>query len=151
MSPLQSVGPHDAAALFALHAPLFDPPWSEESLAWQLSQPGSAALAVRSEAAAMAGFVLLRTVVDEAEILIIAVDPARQRRGIGRVLLDGACALAQAQGAATLWLEVAVDNAAALALYAGAGFEPAGRRPRYYSRAGGAAVDALLLRRALAG
>lgn len=48
-------------------------------------------------------------------------------------------------GATRLFLEVAEDNAAARALYDRLGFEPAGRRPRYYSRPNGPAVDALLL------
>ena len=48
-----------------------------------------------------------------------------------------------------LWLEVAVDNAAAVALYEKAGFETTGRRPRYYARPSGERVDALLMRRLL--
>ena len=56
---------------------------------------------------------------------------------------------ARAFGAAVIWLEVAVDNAAAISLYQGLGFEAAGRRNHYYARDGGAAVDALIMRHVL--
>ena len=44
---------------------------------------------------------------------------------------------------------MAADNAAAIALYRSAGFEPVGRRAAYYARPDGPAVDALVLRRTL--
>jgi len=48
-----------------------------------------------------------------------------------------------------MFLEVAADNLAAQSLYAGAGFNPIGRRPAYYIRSGGQAVDAVILSAAL--
>ena len=61
-------------------------------------------------------------------------------------LLAAAIGLAQESGAESMFLEVAEDNAAALALYAKAGFTEAGRRRGYYRRSGGTAVDARVLR-----
>ena len=58
--------------------------------------------------------------------------------------MQAAAGCAAVAGAQSLWLEVAQDNAAALALYAAVGFEVIGRRPAYYRRAKGA-VDALTL------
>ncbi|MFX8246689.1 hypothetical protein ABTL56_19205, partial [Acinetobacter baumannii] len=52
-------------------------------------------------------------------------------------------------GAEGLFLEVAADNEPAIALYRSAAFVPVGRRAGYYRRPGGAAMDALVLRRAL--
>ena len=88
------------------------------------------------------GFVLARTVADEAEILTLAVDPLMQRHGAGRLLLRAAMHAARQRGAAAMFLEVAPSNAAALALYGAAGFVQVGRRPRYYPGGG----DALVLR-----
>ena len=48
-------------------------------------------------------------------------------------------------GAKRIFLEVAEDNAAGLALYRKLGFVEAGRRKRYYERPGNARVDALTL------
>lgn len=130
----------DAAALAALHAAAFESPWSAGELAALLAAPGVFALAEPGE-----GFVLARVAADEAEILTLAVAPAARRRGLGRRLTEAAAELAAAQGAASLFLEVAEDNAAGRGLYAAAGFVEAGRRPGYYARPGTAAVDALIL------
>ena len=62
------------------------------------------------------GFVLSRLAADEAEILTIAVDGAHQGRGVGRALLSENLRQAANAGAKVMFLEVAKDNAAALAL-----------------------------------
>ena len=87
---------------------------------------------------------------DEAEVLTLAVRPHARRHGRGRALVQAAADLLAHAGAAELRLEVAADNAAALALYAACGFEPTGRRRGYYARGAGApAMDALTLLRRL--
>lgn len=137
-------GPEAAATLAAIHAEAFDRLWSAAALADLLASPGVAALAQGED-----GFILVRRVLDEAEVLTLAVRPAARRRGVGRALVEAAAGgLAQA-GAGELWLEVACDNAAALALYTAAGFAEAGRRRGYYPREGGPGVDAVVLRRRL--
>ena len=81
----------------------------------------------------------------ETEILSIGVLPERRRRGIAGTLLNAVFAEAERRGGDSVVLEVAADNDPARRLYAGLGFRPVGRRPRYYNRATGAA-DALILR-----
>ena len=95
------------------------------------------------------GFILCRSIAGEAEILTLAVDPARRRRGAGRALVEAAAGMAATLGAEEMFLEVAVDNPAALALYEAAGFARVGRRPGYYARTDGADVDAVVMRREL--
>ena len=90
-------------------------------------------------------FILIRAVLDEAEILTLAVRPEARRKGYARGLVEAAAALARAAGVCQLYLEVAEDNAAALALYRATGFVEVGRRPGYYARVGGPDVAALLL------
>ena len=128
-----------AARLADLHAAAFPAPWDAAAFAALLDQSGVLAIE------APGGFILIRTVADEAEILTLAVDPVARRRGLGaRLVRDGAAAAA-AGGAARLFLEVGDDNPAALALYARAGFLEAGRRPGYYARPDGPPRDALIL------
>jgi ribosomal-protein-alanine N-acetyltransferase len=91
-----------------------------------------------------AGFVLWRTVADEAEILTICTAPNMRRRGVGKYLLDAAIAAVSGAGAKRLLLEVAVDNAPAIGLYRATGFTEEGRRPGYYRTEAGP-VDALIL------
>ncbi len=128
-----------AARLADLHAAAFPAPWDAAAFEALLDQSG--VLAIEGPE----GFILIRTVADEAEILTLAVDPVARRRGLGaRLVRDGTVAAAAA-GAARLFLEVADDNPAALALYARAGFLEAGRRPGYYARPDGPPRDALIL------
>lgn len=129
------VGPDAAALLAALDQDARGAAgWNAAAFADLLAMPG--ALALASEA----GFVLARVAADEAEIIMLAVRPDLRRAGHGRALLQAAMQAAGSQGAARLFLEVAEDNAAARALYAGFGFQVLGRRAQYYGT-----VDALVL------
>lgn len=132
--------------LAALHARAFTspPPWSAAAFADALADPASFLL-TRDGA-----FLLGRAVAGEAELLTLATDPARRRQGLARALLADFAAEARARGAASAFLEVAEDNAPARALYAAAGWETAGRRPRYYVRSGAEPVAAAILRLNLA-
>lgn len=125
--------------LAEIHAEAFDAPWDAMAFRDLLSQPGVIAVAE------VDGFILIRVVADEAEILTLAVRPAARRRGIAGRLTAQAAAAAQSLGATRLFLEVAEDNAPARALYAALGFQPAGRRRGYYARKDGPAADALIL------
>ena len=127
----------DAPALAALHALAFDHPWSAVEIA-ELLASGAVALMTAD------GFILVREAAGEAEILTLAVAPGARRQGLGRTLVEAAL---EWLGPADLFLEVAADNAAAIALYERTGFARAGIRRGYYPRPGGAA-DALILKRA---
>ena len=96
-----------------------------------------------------AGFALGRIVVDEAELLLLAVGPGHRRRGIGGALLQHYLAAAQERGAIRCHLEVREGNPA-IGLYNGAGFTAAGRRSGYYFGREGRLFDALTLSRRLA-
>lgn len=130
-------------ALAALHAEAFETSWSPEAFARLLDQPG-VSLKVEPD-----GFILLQAAADEAEILTLAVRPFARRQGLATRLVEAAAAQAAAGGTERLFLEVAEDNEPARALYSRLGFAQVGRRTRYYARAGGLTVDALLLARNL--
>jgi len=137
--------PADAAALARLHAGSFADAWSAAALADLMAAPGAFAL-VAEECVNPCGFVLVRAAGDEAEILTLAVAPEARGRGLGRALVRAAAEAAAELGAKALFLEVAVDNQAALGLYAALGFTEAGRRKAYYGRRGGPPTDALVMR-----
>lgn len=144
---LRRLLPQDAEAVAALHAGAYDAPWSAEGLVPLLADDRVVVIGLEDDGRLL-GFVLARHAADEAEILMLAVDPTARRRGHARRLLDAASRELRAHGAARLFLEVAEDNAAACALYAAAGFRPCGRRRLYYARLQGR-VDALVLSRSL--
>lgn len=135
-----------AAQLAALHARCFGTPrpWTEAEFAGFLADP-LAFLLVEGDA----GLLLGRAVAGEAELLTIAVAPEARRRGLGRKLMARFLYQARLRGAETAFLEVAADNAPAIALYTAAGFTPTGRRRGYYHPPQGQPVDALVLRRVL--
>ena len=129
----------DPAALAAIHAEAFDAPWDAASLTALLASPGVFAVEEAD------GFILIRVVADEAEILTLAVRPEARRSGLGARLVEAAMVRAAALGAERMFLEVAEDNVAARALYTRAGFVEAGRRRGYYARTDGSREDALVL------
>src|SRR5690606_36480470 len=95
-----------------------------------------------------AGFLLIRLALDEAEVLTLGVASSQRRRGLGAALLDTCLAALAEEGLVTLFLEVAVDNAAARSLYETRRFLAVGRRPGYLTGLAGP-VDALVLARSL--
>lgn len=92
----------------------------------------------------IAGFAVLQTVLDEAELHEIVIAAEWQRRGLGRQLLAAVLDSARSAGAARLLLEVRAGNDAAIALYAGSGFARTGMRRGYY-RATNGREDAILM------
>jgi len=137
---LRSLVPTDSALLAALHRQGFDEAWDEKAFAALLGTQG--VFGVLAGTAQPLGFVLCRAAADEAEVLTLFVPESFRRHGVATGLLDRALADAAAKGARALLLEVAADNAAAIAFYTARGFAEVGRRPRYYK----SAIDALTLK-----
>ncbi len=145
-----ATGPQDAAAIAATHARLFDEPWDPHSIASLLENPATVALVTTPAVeAGVAGFVIAHVAADEAEVLSIGVAPEWQRRGLGELLLRKVGDAAAARGATRLYVDVAEDNVAALALYTRLGFAATGRRKGYYAHRDAPPCDALLLVRTL--
>lgn len=137
---LRAASREESPALAALHATAFEHPWSAPEIDALMASPGVFALIVDGE-----GFILCRAIAGEAEILTLAVDPAARRRGAGRALVEAAAGLAEGLESDTLFLEVAHDNVAALALYDSAGFARVGLRRGYYA----SGADAVVMSRTL--
>lgn len=142
-------GVGDAPELAQLHAPSFSDAWPEEAFRSLIDRDGVVVLmGSRAPAGAAEGFILIRTVARECEVLTFCVADEAQRSGLGGALLDAACELALTQGAGEIFLEVGERNGAALSLYRGRGFLEVGRRAAYYHH-GADAADALVMRKAL--
>jgi ribosomal-protein-alanine N-acetyltransferase len=125
-----------------IHLAAFPPgqSWSRDVMLLQLELPTTFGLVHLD-----CGMILARVAADESEILTIAVPPAARRLGLGSALLRAAMGRAAARGAQSMFLEVAVNNNAARALYAAHGFAEVGLRRRYYTDG----TDALVLRSTL--
>ena len=154
-------GLDDAAAMSLLHAACFDAGWSQDAFEGLFADPHITGWVAQPEAAqpeaiaggegkgsrpaALEAMVLIRTVLDEAEILTLAVAPGARRHGLARRAVETAIVAVAALGASGLFLEVAASNEAARALYRSLGFEEVARRKAYYRKAGGGREDALVL------
>ena len=139
-----AASPRDAAAIAELHGQSFGRGWGEDEVYRLLIDRSVIAHRAMSRRA-LVGFIMSRMAADEAEILSVAVAPARRGRGLSRPLLDHHLRSLAGLGARAIFLEVDEHNVPACRLYEGAGFREAGRREAYY--ADGAA--ALVLRRDL--
>ena len=129
-------------------AQAFDPAYGE---AWTLPQlsgvmmmPGTWLTIARVDAAVL-GFALVRSVLDECELLLLAVHPAWRGRGVGRELLIDSLKTARRRGIKSMNLEVRSSNTA-IKLYEKTGFEYVHRRPGYSRGADGQLHDALSFR-----
>ncbi|TRO95925.1 GNAT family N-acetyltransferase [Glycocaulis profundi] len=142
---IETAGPEAAGLLAALHPAMFDDPWNEGAFKALLSSLGVTAL-IASRDGVAEGFVLYRAVADEAEVLTFGIAPDGRRAGTGRALLAAMEDRAEAAGAQRLFLEVSERNAAAIALYEGAGWTVCGGRKGYYADG----ADARLLEKRLA-
>ena len=126
-----AAGPAFFPVFAALHRVCFVRSWDEAAFAGLFDTPGTFGL-IAAEGGAPLGLCLYRVVADQAEILTIGVLPEARGTGAGRALLAAAAADAVARGAARLFLEVSVNNAAARRLYLGCGFVSIGLRRNYY-------------------
>ena len=117
--------------------------WTRSQCAGILPMAGVSLMLAHDRASGEAvGFSLVRSIVGESELLLLAVAPDHRRRGIGRELLQQFLDSARADGVTRAHLEVR-DGNPAIHMYRRAGFEPIGRRRNYYRGADGSLFDAL--------
>ena len=91
------------------------------------------------------GYFVAMSVLDEVHLLNITVNPAHQRQGWARLLLDALALWSRGRGAQWLWLEVRASNLRAQAIYQTHGFRRVGDRKRYYPADHGQREDAVVM------
>ena len=121
----------------------FSAPWSENSISSELTNPLSCWL-VALDGDRVAGYVGSQTVLDESDMMNIAVDPQYRRQGIARALVEDLVKCLARKESRCLTLEVRASNAGAIALYGKLGFVQVGLRKNYYRNP---REDAMILRK----
>ena len=119
----------------------FGEAWTRSQCAGILPMTG-VKLMLAQDGSKIIGFSLYRTIVDDAELLLLAVAPDAQGRGTGRRLLEHFVEDAKKNGASRIHLEVR-DGNPATTLYEAAGFVQSNRRRNYYHGRNGDRFDAL--------
>lgn len=136
MTPADMAATHKAA--FTLSRP-----WSEMEFSDLLSNSFNAVVGDTR------CFALIQVIAGEAELLTIATHPDHQRQGLAAQVMTDWHAQAASQGATRAFLDVAADNAAAIALYHKCGYAPLARRVGYYTRSTEEKIDAIVMQRGL--
>lgn len=139
----------DAKDLARIHAQSFYRGWPTEEFTRFLDDKASPVYIACDARRRIAGFALIRAVLDESELLSIAVDPKWRGKGVGRALLDAAFADLMHSPARRMFLEVDEQNHAAIGLYRKLGFATISSRKGYYPRPDGSAATALVMARDL--
>lgn len=131
----------------------FDPAWGEGwtrlQLGGALMMDGAFARRALDADEHPIGFTLSRRVLDEAELLLVAVMPRARGIGLGGALLGQALKDSRIRGCGRMFLEVRENNQTARNLYHTAGFFDVGRRPDYYLGCDGKRYSAITMQRNL--
>lgn len=125
----------DVDAVLAIEQQVHSHPWTRGNFADSLAN--AYICKVYAVGAEIAGYAVLMPALDEVHLLDISIAKVHQRRGLGRKLLGTMLALARGNKFKRVLLEVRQSNAAAIALYRGAGFVQIGVRRGYYPATNG--------------
>ena len=137
------MNPSHVAQIAQLEKICFSDPWSEKSIASELENKLAFWL-VATEGETVAGYIGSQTVMDETDMMNVAVHPDFRRKGIAEALITVLVENLKRMGSHCLTLEVRASNAPAIALYEKLGFSEIGRRKNYYRNP---REDALILRK----
>lgn len=140
---IETMNAAHVAQIAQLEKICFSDPWSEKSVASELNNPLALWLtAVEGER--VTGYIGSQTVMDETDMMNVAVHPDFRRKGIAEALVNALVEALKSKGSRCLTLEVRASNVPAITLYEKLGFSEIGRRKNYYRNP---REDALILRK----
>lgn len=128
-------------AVLEIESATFSRPWTEQHFQYEIDSPFGHPMVALADDVTLAGYLCLKVVLDEAEILDVAVAASHRGKGVGRLLVQWALDFSRERGASLLFLEVRAGNVEAIGLYRSFGFRESGRRKNYYDNG----EDAILM------
>ena len=140
---IETMNASHVAQIAELEKICFSDPWSENSIASELDNKLAFWLTA-VEGDRVAGYIGSQTVLDETDMMNVAVHPDFRRKGIAEALVNGLVDQLKTMGSRCLTLEVRASNTPAITLYEKLGFSEIGRRKNYYRNP---REDALILRK----
>ncbi|HEX2769522.1 MAG TPA: ribosomal protein S18-alanine N-acetyltransferase [Geobacteraceae bacterium] len=131
----------DLEEVLAIENDSFPHPWNRDHFLDELKSVHAFPLVALDPGKRIIGYICPRLILDEGQILNVAVLRAFRGQSIGRILLERVLADCRERGGSTVSLEVRPSNHAAIALYQGLGFVATGIRRNYYENG----EDAILM------
>lgn len=131
---LKSLTQADLSPVLELDKACFGGLWTLSAYQRELDSPNSDLLGLFSPLypSLILGMGCFWSILDEAHITLLAVNPKFHRQGLGEALVYSLLKTARERGLKDATLEARADNLAALSLYEKFGFKTAGRRRKYY-------------------
>ena len=122
----------DLEKILPIEEACFTDPWTKQNFLDSLNEKTAHLLVIESEAGDVAGYACLYQVLDEGEIVNVAIDPIHRQKGLGAKMVKELMNLGRKLGAERFFLEVRKGNAAGRALYTSLGFVECGIRKGFY-------------------
>ena len=141
MWTIEQMQAQDVPEVYRIETESIQNPWSEKALAEELENSLAVFFVARGEEG-IRGYYGLHRVLDEADLVSIAVDERSRRQGLGALLMEHMLDWCKKNGIVRLMLEVRMSNAPARAMYERFGFVQDGIRRGYYQNP---REDALLM------
>ncbi|MGN0918204.1 MAG: ribosomal protein S18-alanine N-acetyltransferase [Oxalobacter sp.] len=138
-SPMQLKDLHD---VYYIEQEVFPYHWTYRNFESSIATENQG-IVLRNSEGILIGYFIALDIVDEMELLKIAVGKTFQGKGYGRILMDKVLELARLLEMESVFLEVRESNAPAIGLYKATGFKTVGIRPGYYVQP---KEDALLMK-----
>ncbi|MHA3052228.1 ribosomal protein S18-alanine N-acetyltransferase [Acinetobacter sp. ANC 4640] len=133
--------PVDIAQVYQIEKQVQTHPWSAKQFQEALENYQSTVIELQGK---VVGFCILQPVLDEANLLLMAIDPKMQGQGLGFELLS--YSIEQLNNhPVQIFLEVRESNVAAIKLYEKSGFHQIDLRKNYYPLAGGGREHAIIM------
>ncbi|MDD3186674.1 MAG: ribosomal protein S18-alanine N-acetyltransferase [Anaerostipes sp.] len=131
MNRIKEVTGDDIEEIAKLEADCFSDPWSQKGI-WDAYNGDFYLMYKIEEKEKIAGYIIGRYIVDEGELLRVAVNPKERQSGLGQALVQMLQNEMSVRGVKDIFLEVRESNENAIKLYEKMQFECIGKRKRYY-------------------
>lgn len=131
----------DVSAVTQIEKLVQSHPWTHSQFEESISSYVSTVIEQNNE---VVGFCILQPVLDEANLLLMAIHPSQQGKGLGYQLLDHSIALLK-NDPVQIFLEVRESNTAAIALYEKSEFHQIDLRKNYYPKPEGGREHAIIM------
>ena len=129
---IRSMKETDLQRVFEIEQVCFSDPWTLQGFKDSLSESSAHLMIIEDDQGDIAGYACLYLVMDEGEIVNVAIDPVYRQKGYGAKLVSSLIKFGLDRGAERFFLEVRKSNEAGLALYRSLGFTECGIRKGFY-------------------